>query len=63
MRSYIKKKANPIWIVYALDRVSKNVINFSIGNRTKTKITLSYVTNSVILSNPKKVYTDKLIPL
>jgi len=59
MRSYIKKKTNPIWIVYALDRVSKKVINFSVGNRTKR--TLSYVTNSVILSNPKKVYTDKLI--
>ncbi len=59
MRCYLRKKTKPIWIVYALDRESKEVINFSIGSRTKQ--TLSYVTNSVILSKPKKVYTDKLI--
>lgn len=59
MRCYLRKKTRPIWIVYALDRESKEVINFSIGSRTKQ--TLSYVTNSVILSKPKKVYTDKLI--
>ena len=59
MRTFIKNKEKPIWIVYALDRISKDVISFSVGSRTKR--TLSYVTNSVILSNPKKVYTDKLI--
>ncbi|MCO6175376.1 IS1 family transposase [Flavobacterium sp. NRK F10] len=59
MRSFINRKTNPIWIVYALDRASKSVVSFNVGNRTKK--TLNHVTNSVVLSNPKKVYTDKLI--
>ena len=59
MRCYLKRKNNPIWIVYALDRISKDIVSFSVGSRTKR--TLSYVTNTVVLSNPTKVYTDKLI--
>ncbi len=59
MRSYLKRKTNTIWIVYALDRISNNVVNFSI--RARTKRTLSCVTDSIIISNPNKVYTDKLI--
>lgn len=59
IRTFLRNKEKPIWIVYALERETKQVVNFSIGRRTKR--TLQYVTNSLLLSNPKKVYTDNLV--
>lgn len=59
MRTFVKNKEKPIWIVYALERKTKQVVNFSIGRRTKR--TLQYVTNTLLLSNPKAIYTDKLV--
>lgn len=59
IRTFIKNKDKPVWIVYALERKTKQVVNFSIGRRTKR--TLQYVTNTLLLSNPKTIYTDKLI--
>ena len=59
IRTFIKNKEKPVWIVYALERKTKQVVNFSIGRRTKR--TLQYVTNTLLLSNPKTIYTDKLI--
>lgn len=59
IRTFIKNKEKPVWIVYALERQTKQVVNFNIGRRTKR--TLQYVTNTLLLSNPKTIYTDKLI--
>ena len=59
IRTFIKNKDKPVWIVYALERKTKQVVNFSIGRRTKR--TLQYVTNTLLLSNPETIYTDKLI--
>jgi IS1 family transposase len=59
IRTFIKNKERPVWIVYALERKTKQVVNFSIGRRTKR--TLQYVTNTLLLSNPKTVYTNSLI--
>ena len=59
MRTFIKNKEKPIWIVYALERKTRQVVNFTIGRRTKR--TLQYVTNTLLLSNPKTIFTDKLI--
>lgn len=59
MRCYLRRKDKPIWLVYALERKSRRVVSFNIGRRTKR--TLQYVTNSLLLSNPKAVYTDGLI--
>ena len=59
MRIFIKNKEKPIWIVYALERKTRQVVNFSVGKRTKR--TLQYVTNTLLLSNPKTIFTDKLI--
>ena len=53
IRTFIKNKEKPIWIVYALERKTKQVVNFSIGRRTKR--TLQYVTNTLLLSNPKTI--------
>lgn len=58
MRTYLKRKANPIWLVYALERKTKRVVSFAIGRRTLR--TLQNVTNSLLLSSPKRIYTDGL---
>jgi IS1 family transposase len=58
MRTYIKNKSKPIWIVYALERKTNNVVSFSIGRRTKR--TLQNVINTLLLSAPKRIYTDGL---
>lgn len=59
IRTFIRTKERPVWIVYALERKTNNVVNFSIGRRTKR--TLQYVTNTLLLSNPKTIYTDSLV--
>lgn len=56
---FLSHKGKVIWIVYALDRINKNVISFAVGSRTKK--TLNQVINTVVLSNPKRIYTDGLI--
>ena len=56
--TYIRYKENHIWIAYAIGKDTKEVIDYNIGRRTNN--TLRPVTNTLILSNATKVYTDKL---
>jgi len=56
--TYLRKKSKPLWIVYALCRDTSQVIDFAVGCRTNK--TLRLVTETLILSNATKVYTDKL---
>ena len=58
MRTFIGKKSMLRWIVYALDRESKEVVSFNVGRRTNK--TLKRVIKSLELSNARKIYTDKL---
>lgn len=58
MRSFVKRKDKLIWIVYALERTTKKVVSFNVGRRTNN--TLRKVLDSVVLSNPSVIYTDKL---
>lgn len=58
MRTYQKRENSPIWLVYALERKTKRVVSFAIGRRTLR--TLQSVTNSLLLSSPKRIYTDGL---
>lgn len=58
MRSYIKSKEKPIWIVYALERETRKVVSLHVGRRTNA--TLNVVLNTVKLSKPLAIYTDKL---
>lgn len=58
MRSFLKRKDKLIWIVYAHERATKKVVAFNVGRRTNN--TLSKVINTVMLSNPLPIYTDKL---
>lgn len=58
MRTYIKRKTKLIWIVYALDQKTKNVVSFNVGRRTNK--TLKSVILSLELSKAKMIITDKL---
>ena len=58
MRSFIKRKDKLIWIVYALERETKQVVSFTIGARTNK--TLNVVLTSLRLSKAKTIYTDGL---
>lgn len=56
--TFIKSKSKQIWIVYALERKSSNVVSFSVGSRSNK--TLSIVLKSLHYSTPKAIYTDGL---
>jgi len=58
MRTYVGKKSQLRWIVYALDRETKTVASFNVGRRTNK--TLRHVIMSLELSKARKIYTDKL---
>ncbi|PJJ67127.1 IS1 family transposase [Chryseobacterium geocarposphaerae] len=58
MRIFIKKKANPQWLVYAINKNTKTIAAFYIGKRTNK--TLNAVIKTVMHSKPQKIYTDKL---
>lgn len=58
MCTYIKCKTRKRWIAYAIRRDTKEVIDFSIGSRSNK--TLKKVTDTLVLSNALKVFTDKL---
>jgi IS1 family transposase len=58
MRTYVKNKSKLVWIVYALEKETRKVMSFNVGARTNN--TLSRVIETITLSNPKRIYTDKL---
>ncbi len=58
MRTYVKRKDKLIWIVYALEKQTKNVVSFNIGRRTNQ--TLKKIITSLELSEAEKIITDKL---
>jgi insertion element IS1 protein InsB len=60
MRTFVGNKKRLYWIVYALRRDTKEVIDFTVGKRT-TK-TLLRVLDTVILSDAKCIYTDGYLP-
>ncbi len=58
LSTYVRDKENQVWVAYAIRKDTKEVVDFNIGRRTNN--TLRPVTNTLILSNATKVYTDKL---
>lgn len=58
MRTFYKNKSKLLWIVYAVQRDTKQAADFAVGGRTKT--TLQKVISTLFLSNANKIYTDKL---
>jgi insertion element IS1 protein InsB len=58
LRTYVKKKTRLLWIVYAIRKDIQQVTDFAVGSRTGN--TLKLVTDTLLLSQATKVYTDKL---
>lgn len=58
MSTYVGNKNKRRWIAYVLRRDNGKVIDFVVGNRTLK--TIERVTGFLLLSQPYKVYTDKL---
>lgn len=58
LRTFVLRKSQPIWVVYALDSDTKSVVSIAVGNRTKK--TIKQVIDTLVFSKAKKVYTDKL---
>ena len=58
LKTYIKKKANDYWVIYAIDRENKQVVDCKVGKRTKKNI--KRVTDTLLLAECKRIYTDGL---
>jgi IS1 family transposase len=58
MRTFIKKKDKRVWLIYALDRHTKNIPCFNIGTRTNKN--LNFVLKTLQNSQAKRIYTDSL---
>lgn len=56
--TFVGSKENETWVMYAIDRASKEVVDFKVGARTK--LNLEGITNSTLITMPKKVCTDGL---
>ena len=56
---FLGNKHKPLWIGYALDRKSKEVVAFNAGGRSIEM--LSTIFKTVNSSSPSKVYTDYLV--
>lgn len=58
LKTYIKKKSNDYWLIYALDRESKRVVDFIVGKRNKKN--LKMVIDTLLLAECKRIHTDGL---
>lgn len=58
MYTYTHSKLNGIYLIYALNKNTKQVIDFTVGNRSKLNI--KKVTDTLLSLHPQKIFTDKL---
>ena len=56
--SFIGNKDNVTWITYAIERDTKNIIDFIVGRKTIENI--KPLINKLLLLQPKLIYTDRL---
>jgi insertion element IS1 protein InsB len=57
--TYTQRKSHEVWVMYIIDRMSKAVIDFRVGSRTK--INLQSLTDPLMLLEPRMIYTDRLL--
>lgn len=58
IRTYVGCKENFVWIAYGIRQDTKEVVDFNIGRRTK--IMIKPITDLLLLSEAKRIHTDKL---
>jgi len=56
--TFCGKKRNRIWVIYAINRKTKRVVDFVVGRRTLENIRV--VVNSILTLNPICISTDKM---
>lgn len=56
--TYVGNKEKKAWVVCAMQKQNRDIVNFNIGRRTNQ--TLKKVTETLHLSHAKKIFTDKL---
>ena len=58
LKTYVKKKTNDYWVIYAIDKDSGAVVDLKVGKRNKKNI--KRVTDTLLLAECRHIYTDKL---
>jgi len=58
LKTYVKKKTNDYWVIYAIEKKSRQVVDFKAGKRTKKNI--KRVTDTLLLAECGQIYTDGL---
>jgi len=58
LRTYCGNKRNELWLIYAINRYSKQIINFVVGRRTKENIAI--IISMLQKLHPKAIYSDRL---
>jgi IS1 family transposase/transposase-like protein len=58
LRTFCRNKRKELWLIYAINRSSKRIINFVVGRRTKENIAM--VVSTLQKLNPKAIYSDRL---
>jgi len=56
--TFCGKKENRIWLIYAINRRTRQIVDFVIGRRTRENI--GKVVNNVLALDPKCICTDKM---
>ena len=56
--SFIGNKDNVAWITYAIEKQTRDVIDFLVGRKTTENI--RPLINKLLLVKPKRIYTDRL---
>jgi insertion element IS1 protein InsB len=58
IKTYVQNKDNDQWIIYAIDKKTRQVVGFNVGRRNKRNI--KTVTETLVISKAKKICTDGL---
>ncbi|MGN6419504.1 MAG: IS1 family transposase [Pseudobacter sp.] len=57
--TYVGNKCRPCYVIYAINRKTREIVDFVIGSRTKENI--EKVIKNLMIRSPKKVFTDGLL--
>jgi len=58
LRTYVKNRNNDYWVIYALDKENKQVVDLKVGKRNK--INIKEVCDTLLLADCKQINTDGL---
>lgn len=59
LKTFIRTKGKKVWVAYAINRVTREVVDFRVGNRSNA--VLGVVVNTLLGYHPLSIRTDGLI--